>query len=69
MAKKQLKIKLLPNGGVQMHTEGVKGKRCLDYAKLLEEIADVKITSQELTPEYYEAEEFETTDNNLYNKE
>lgn len=69
MAKKCLKIKLLPNGGVQMHTEGVKGKTCLNYAKLLEEIADVKITSQELTSEYYETEEYNITDNNLYNKE
>ena len=69
MAKKCLKIKLLPNGEVQMHTEGVKGKICLDYVKLLEEIADVKITSQELTSEYYETEEYENLNNNLYNKE
>lgn len=67
MAKKQLKIKLLPNGEIRMHTEGVKGKKCLDYAKLLEQLADAKITEQELTPEYYETEEYETEDNNLYN--
>ena len=37
MAEKQIKIKLLPDGTVQMHTEGIKGKSCIDYAKMLEE--------------------------------
>ena len=69
MAEKQIKIKLLPDGTVQMHTEGIKGKSCIDYAKMLEEIADVKITSQEFNPEYYESEIYETQDNNLYNRE
>lgn len=69
MAKRQLKIKLLPNGEIQMKTEGIKGKKCLDYAKLLEELADAKIVSQELTPEYYETEEYENVENNLFNRE
>lgn len=57
MAKKQLKIKLLPNGEIQMETKGVKGKKCLDYVQLLKLLADVKIEHQELTGEYYEQEE------------
>lgn len=69
MAKRQLRIKLLPNGEIQMKTEGIKGKKCLDYAKLLEELADAKIVSQELTPEYYETEEYENVENNLFNRE
>ena len=64
MAKKQLKIKLLPNGEIQMETIGIKGKKCLDYVKLLEKVADAKITKQELTSEYYEQEE-ELTYKNL----
>ena len=28
---KKMKIKLLPNGEIQMETLGVKGKKCLDY--------------------------------------
>ena len=63
MANKKLKIKLLPNGEIQMHTEGVKGKKCLEYAKLLEILTDSKIQSQEFTQEYYEAEEYETINN------
>ena len=57
MAKKQLKIKLLPNGEIKMETIGVKGKKCLDYIQMLKLLADVKITKQEFTNEYYEEEE------------
>ena len=53
---KQLKIKLLPNGKIQMETQGIKGKKCLKYAELLEKLADAKITKQEFTSEYYEQE-------------
>lgn len=56
MEKKQLKIKLLPNGEIQMQTVGVKGKKCLDYVEMLKILADVKIEKQELTDEYYEQE-------------
>jgi hypothetical protein len=64
MAKKQLKIKLLPNGEIQMETVGIKGKKCLDYVQFLELLADVKIQKQEFTDEYYENEE-----NVVYNTE
>ncbi|MCD7879607.1 MAG: DUF2997 domain-containing protein [Candidatus Gastranaerophilales bacterium] len=57
MAKKQLKIKLLPNGEIKMETVGVKGKKCLDYVEMLKLLADVKIQKQEYTNEYYEEEE------------
>lgn len=57
MSKKQLKIKLLPNGEIQMETVGIKGKKCLEYITLLEKLADVKITKKEYTDEYYEQEE------------
>lgn len=57
MAKKQLKIKLLPNGEIKMETIGVKGKKCLDYIQMLKLLADVKITKQEFTDEYYETEQ------------
>ena len=57
MAKKQLKIKLLPNGEIQMETVGIKGKKCLDYVKFIEQLTDGKVYKQELTKEYYEQEE------------
>ena len=55
--KKQLKIKLLPNGEIQMKTHGIKGKKCLKYIELLRQIADADVVKQEYTKEYYENEE------------
>ena len=68
MSKKQLKIKLLPNGQIQMETVGIKGKKCLDYIPFLEEIADVKVTKTEYTQEYYEDEtSVQYTENEIEN--
>ncbi len=62
MAKK-LQIKLLPNGQIHMETQGVKGKKCLDYIELLKKLVDVKIQDTQLTQEYYETEETVSADN------
>lgn len=59
MAKKQMKIKLLPNGEIQMETVGVKGKKCLDYVEMIKFLADARVEKQEFTQEYYEQEELE----------
>ncbi len=57
MAKKQLKITLLPNGEVKMQTLGIKGKKCLNFIEMFKLLADVRIKKQEFTNEYYEQEE------------
>ena len=56
MSGKKLKIKLLPNGEIQMETQGVKGKKCLDYIDILKKLVDVKITDTQFSQEYYETE-------------
>ena len=56
MSNKKLKIKLLPNGEIQMETHGVKGKKCLDYIEVLKKLVNVKITDTQLSQEYYETE-------------
>ncbi len=56
MSDKKLKIKLLPNGEIQMETHGIKGKKCLDYIEVLKKLVDVKITDTQLSQEYYEIE-------------
>lgn len=56
MSEKKLKIKLLPNGEIQMETHGVKGKKCLDYIEVLKKLVDVKISDTQLSEEYYETE-------------
>ena len=43
----KIKIRLLPDGSIQMETEGIKGKKCMDYAKVLEKLADAKIHAVE----------------------
>lgn len=55
----KMKIRLFPDGTIQMETEGIKGKRCTDYAKVLERLADAKISSLEHTEEYYQSEVLE----------
>ena len=55
---KKLKIKLLPNGEIQMETVGVKG---LDYIEVLKKLVDVKVTDTQLSQEYYETENEITT--------
>lgn len=61
---KKMKIRLLPNGEIQMETIGVKGKKCLDYIEVLKKLVDVKISDTKLTHEYYETEtELSNTEN------
>ncbi len=67
MAKKQLKIKLLPTGEIQMETIGVKGKKCLSYLDMIQLLADAKIVKKEYTKEYYEVEEDEYLNNEVEN--
>ena len=59
----KMKIKLLPDGTIQMETEGIKGKKCMDYAKVLERLTDPKIYKMEKTDEYYQKEILEVEDN------
>ena len=64
MSGKKLKIKLSPNGEIQMETQGVKGKKCLDYIDVLKKLVDVKITDTQLSQEYYETESEVTNSDN-----
>ena len=66
MARK-LQIRLMPDGSIKMETQGIKGKKCTDYIKFLEKIADAKIDKVEYTPEYYE-EEVNYLNNDIQNK-
>lgn len=47
-------IRIAPDGGVNVKTEGVKGKKCLDYISVLEQILEAKAVDSEFTKEYYE---------------
>lgn len=58
----KIKIKLNPDGTIEMETLGIKGKRCEDYAQILSKLADAKIDNIEKTKEYYEQEILELDD-------
>lgn len=53
---KKLKIKLLPNGEIQMETVGIKGKKCLDYINVLKKLVNVNVSETQLSQEYYETD-------------
>ena len=65
---KKLKIKLLPNGEIEMETLGIKGKKCLDYAEIIKKMVNGTISKTEITQEYYESDtEISTTNDNVIN--
>ena len=62
----KIKIKLKPDGTIEMETEGIKGEKCMDYANILERLTDAKIETLQKTEEYYESETL-TEENNAKN--
>lgn len=58
MAHKQdIEITISPNGEVSFTIKGVKGPKCLDETKFLEEALGNAVVEQERTTEYYEESE------------
>ncbi|HUR38808.1 MAG TPA: DUF2997 domain-containing protein [Planctomycetota bacterium] len=53
MEAHDLEIVIGKDGKVQVRTSGAKGKSCLEYIKLVEQIVG-KAESQEMTSEFYE---------------
>jgi hypothetical protein len=51
---KKLIISIDKSGFVTAEVSGAKGKKCLDYIALLEDILEGKTVSEEYTQEYYE---------------
>ena len=64
MAKKQIEIRIYKDGTIQSETHGIKGRKCMDYMEVLQELLQARITDSEFTPEYLqtdiEVEEIET---------
>ena len=62
---KQIQIRIFPDGHIETVTKNIKGKQCLKYLQPLEQLLDAQVTDSEFTSEYYEAEEVETTTDNV----
>ncbi len=56
MAQREFEITITPDGSVELHVKGYKGKSCLEAVKLFEQIVG-EIKAQEQTSEFYEPEE------------
>lgn len=56
---KQIKLRIYPDGRIQANVEGVKGKKCTDYIKIIEHLLEAETVDSEYTPEYYESESLE----------
>lgn len=57
--KKQMKVWLRADGSIDAETIGVKGKNCLKYMMILEEMMRASVIDSEFTKEFYEHEEEE----------
>lgn len=56
---KKIQLRIYPDGTVQANVEGIKGKKCTDYIKIIEGILEAEVLDSEYTPEYYESEKIE----------
>jgi hypothetical protein len=56
MSQREFDITIAPDGSVELHVMGFKGRSCLEALKLFEEIVG-EVKSQRETSEFYEPEE------------
>lgn len=56
MNDKKIKIKITEDGKIFAETIGLKGKDCLQYIELLEELLDAESIDSNYTNEYFESE-------------
>jgi hypothetical protein len=61
MREKWIKISIDKKGKVSFTVEGVKGADCLNETKFLEEALGGAVLSREMTGEYYEEAQAEST--------
>lgn len=54
MPMHELDITIDPQGRVKVHVKGAKGKKCLEYVELFQEILGGEVKEKQLTSEYYE---------------
>lgn len=61
----QIEIKIKPDGKIEAETFGVKGKKCMDYLKMIEKLTNAKIYDSDYTADYFEEENI--VNNNIEN--
>lgn len=56
MQQREFEITVAPDGSVEVHIQGYKGKGCLEAAKIFQQIVG-EMQSQRETAEFYQPEE------------
>jgi hypothetical protein len=56
MPQREFHVTIGPDGSVEVHVQGYKGRRCLEAAKLFEQLVG-EMKEQRATSEMYEPEE------------
>lgn len=54
---KKIQIRIFPDGTIQADIHGIKGERCTDYIKILEDILEAKTVDSDYTPEFYQSDD------------
>lgn len=54
---RRIQVQIFPDGRIQAETQGIKGKKCTEYIKVLEEILEAETVDSEYTSEYYATED------------
>ena len=66
--KKQLEIRIYPDGKIEGKTLGIKGKQCTEYIDVFEKMLRAKTTESAYTDEYYQTEETLLNEYNTINR-
>ncbi len=64
---KKIIIKIKSDGTIEGNTEGISGKKCMDYLELFSQLTDAHIIDSGFTQEYYEQDQtaHNITDNHV----
>lgn len=60
MDKQTIEIRIKRDGTIQSETHGIKGRTCMKYMEILQELLNAQITDSEFAPEYLMTETYET---------
>ena len=67
--KKQVTIRVYPDGRIESETHGIKGQDCLKYIKEIEQLTGAKTYSSQFTEEYRQVISTNEVTNEVYQSE
>jgi len=59
--KKQLQVRIHPDGKIDAKTLGIKGEKCTEYIKILEKLLNAQVVESAYTEEFMQTQENVTT--------